>query len=88
MDLAVGVGFFLVFLILQLVGRKRGMRPFNHFRPFLSLVAAAFMVGFAAFMLLTPRVPSIPQRVAVALISLALAAVNILISEGREKEPD
>ena len=85
MDLVVGLILFVVFLSLQFVGRKRGTRPFHRYRPFLSMATAAFLVGFAGFMLVTPRVPSLIQKISVALIALALTAVNILISEGREK---
>lgn len=85
MDLVVGLILFMVFLALQIVGRKRRIRPFDRFRPFLSMATAAFLVGFAGFILVTPRVPSPVQKITVALIALALTAVNILISEGREK---
>ena len=87
MDLTVGLVMFLGFLIVQMVGRRRKIRPFDQYRPFLSMVAAAFMVGFAAFMIFTPRVPSMAQKIAVSLIALILAAANIMISEGREKAP-
>ncbi|HDP96047.1 MAG TPA: hypothetical protein ENN40_11935 [Candidatus Aminicenantes bacterium] len=87
MDLTVGLVLFVGFLIVQMVGRRRKIRPFGHYRPFLSMAAAAFMVGFAGFMLFTFRVPSIAQKIAVALVALTLAAVNILVSEGREKAP-
>jgi len=85
MDLAAGLVVFGVLLIVQVVGRKRKIRPFDRYRPFLSMLTAAFLAGFAGFILFTPRVPSMAQKITVALISLALTAVNILISEGREK---
>ena len=88
MDLTVGLVLFLGFLIVQMMGRRRKIRPFDHYRPFLSMAAAAFMVGFAGFMIFTPRVPSMVQKIAVSLIALVLAAANILISEGREKAPE
>lgn len=87
MDLTAGLVLFVGFLIVQIVGRRRKIRPFDHYRPLLSMAAAAFMVGFAGFMILTPRVPSIAQKIAVSLVALTLAAANILISEGREKTP-
>lgn len=85
MDMVVGLILFAGFLSLQVVGRKRKIRPFDRYRPFLSMATAAFLAGFAGFILVTPRVHSLFQKITVALVALALAAVNILISEGREK---
>jgi len=85
MDMVVGSILFAGFLSLQVVGRKRKIRPFDRYRPFLSMATAAFLVGFAGFILVTPRVHSLCQKITVALVALALTAVNILISEGREK---
>ena len=85
MDLGVGLALFIVFLGVQLAGRRRKTRPFDQYRPFLSIVTASFLVGFAGFVLVTPLMTSWIQKIAVALIALVLVTVNVLIQEGRDK---
>lgn len=85
MALGIGLALFVLFLLVQLIGRHRKIRPFDLYRPFLSVATAAFLFGFAGFILLTPRISSWTQKTAVALVSLALVAVNVLVQEGRDK---
>ena len=59
MDMVVGLILFAGFLSLQVVGQKRKIRPFDRYRPFLSMATAAFLAFVLSQLALERAAPAL-----------------------------
>jgi hypothetical protein len=81
------VVFILALAFESLADYLFGLVFFRSHR-FSSKLMVAFLVGFIVFILVTPNVPGVEQRVTVVIVCILLIYANLFLGKKKEDEED
>ncbi len=88
MDVILGFAAFILVLVFESLADYLFDFVFFRSHRFISKLMVAFLVGFIVFILFTPGVPRVGQRVTVVLVCILLIYANLFLGKKKEDHED
>ncbi len=85
MDIILAIVIFVLILAFESLGGVLFDFAFFRWHSFISKLVVAFLAGFIVFVIFTPRIPMVQQRVAVIIVSLLLIYANLFLGKKKEE---
>lgn len=88
MDVILGIAAFILVLAFESLADYLFDLVFFRSHRFMSKLMVAFLVGFIVFILVTPNVPGMEQRMTVMIVCILLIYANLFLGKKKEDEED